>query len=309
MRKIFFVSSRFPFHLVIYPGSGPEFAAAYDWPVQPLDTIASADCDMAVVENRLDVEDIAPLEVFLNAKSRRFPVFFKLSDPTMPRSRNPGVRYILGKADAPGVHYLSVYRPAGPLADFVSTLRRSRVAIAPFAYEPSREVAVAFAERRRRIFLSGARSRRLYPLRESLNRRVAWNPLVRRLVDRLPHPGYPDVGERKRHDVVRDRYVQRAARSTHFFLDPSRYGVELMKYLECAYAGSVPFGAPALSLRSLSGADFAESQCRTRDMRMAIGMPLDEMDAIASTYRAAMGAARDPRRLDAHLDDQVGVLV
>jgi hypothetical protein len=305
VKKVFFASRRFPFHLVIYPGSGPGFGRAYGWPVEAIDEIGTADFDVAIVENRLMEEDIAAIEAYLAGSKQKKPVCFKMSDPEMPRSRDPGVRYILGKADEPNVHYLSVYDPAGPLADFFAGLRRSRILRAPFPYEPDREIRVPIAERSRRVFLSGARHRRVYPLREGLYRRVAWNPWARRLVDRLAHPGYPDTGRQARHDVVRERYVERAAASTHFFLDPSRYRVELMKYLECAYAGSVAIGMPASSLPQAAVENFVISECRTDDLRRAVGMPVDEMEAIAAAYRNAMRISRAACALDAALDGQI----
>jgi hypothetical protein len=305
VKKIFFASRRFPFHLVIYPGSGPGFGRAYGWPVEAIDEIGTTDFDVAIVENRLVAEDIAAIEAYLAGSKRKKPVCFKMSDPEMPRSRDPGVRYILGKADEPNVHYLSVYDPAGPLADFFAGLRRSRVLRAPFPYEPDREIHFPIAERSRRVFLSGARHRRVYPLREGLYRRVAWNPWARRLVDRLAHPGYPDTGRQARHDVIRERYVERAAASTHFFLDPSRYRVELMKYLECAYAGSVPIGMPASTLPKAAVKNFVVSECRTDDLRRAAGMPVDEMEMIAAAYRNAMRVSRAACALDAALDGQV----
>lgn len=309
MRKVFFVSRLFPFHLVIYPGSGAGFGRAYGWPVEPIDRIASVDFDVAIVENRLLEGDIATLEAFLTGASRKRAVFFKMSDPEMPRSRDPGVRYILGKADERDVHYLSVYEPAGPLAAFFAGLRRSRVVAAPFPYETEREVDVPIVGRACRVFLSGARHRRIYPLRESLYRRVAWNPLARRLVDRLPHPGYPDTGKPARHDIIRERYVARASESTHFFLDPSRYRLELMKYLECAYAGSVPFGVPASALPRPASENFVVSGCRTVDLQRAVTMPVDEMEIIAKAYRGAMRTSRNAQALDAALDEQINAVL
>ena len=305
MRKVFFASRHFPFHLVIYPGSGPAFGRAYGWPVEPIDDISSVAFDVAIVENRLTAKDIAALELYFADPRRRGAVFFKMSDPEMPQSRDPGVRFILGKADAPGVHYLSVYKPAGPLAEFFAALHRSRVVRAPFPYEPQREINTPIEGRARRVFLSGARHRRVYPLRESLYRRAGWNPLARRFVDRLDHPGYPDIGRSARHDIVGERYVKRAAGSTHFFLDPSRYRVELMKYLECAYAGSVPIGALASTLPRAAAESFVISECRAADLRRTVTMPLDEMEALAGCYRNAMRVARDPKTLDAMLDGQI----
>jgi hypothetical protein len=305
VKKVFFASRLFPFHLLIYPGSGPGFASAYGWQAEPIDRIGSTDFDIAIIENRLLEEDVATLETFFATAPRARPVFFKMSDPEMPRSRNPGVRYILGKADQPDVHYVSVYRPAGPLAEFFARLRRSRVATAPFPYEPGREIDVPLDRRSRRVFLSGARNRRVYPLRESLYRRATWSPWTRGLLDRLAHPGYPDTGKPARHDITHDRYVARAATSTHFFLDPSRYRVELMKFLECAYAGCVPIGALPSTLEEIVESHFLSSQGRWADLRDATRMPEEQIRGLASGYRAAMRRERDAALLDAALDSQV----
>ena len=147
MKKVFFVSRLFPFHLVIYPGSGPGFGRAYGWAVEAIDDIGTVDFDIAIIENRLTEADIAVLDRYLANPRGRGAVLFKMSDPEMPQSRNAGVRFILGKADAPGVHYLSVYEPAGPLAEFFAGLRRSRVVTAPFPYEPQREINTPIGDR------------------------------------------------------------------------------------------------------------------------------------------------------------------
>jgi hypothetical protein len=181
--------------------------------------------------------------------------------------------------------------------------------MAPFPYDPQREVDLPMARRTRRVFLSGARHRRVYPLRERFYRRAAWNPLARRFIDRLDHPGYPDTGRPARHAIVGKRYVERAAASTHFFLDPSRYCVELMKFLECAYAGCVPIGVPASTLPGPAAESFMICECRTADLRRAVTMPLDEMEAMAGAYRRAMRASRDAGALDAALDRQIDAIL
>ncbi len=70
--------------------------------------------------------------------------------------------------DLPGVHYFSIYDPEGPLLDFVRSLKRSRVVRLPYPYDASKQIDRDFALRKRRILLSGAQSRKLYPLRYSL---------------------------------------------------------------------------------------------------------------------------------------------
>lgn len=303
MKKIFFVSCDFPF--VIYPGSGPEFGEAYGWEVRRLSELSAAECDAGIVENRLCPDDIVLLDRFLSAPNGpRFPIFFKISDPWMPRSRNKEVQYIFEKRDTPGVHYATVYQPAGPAADFFASLTVSRVVRMPFPYEKRREVDRRMKDRTRRVFLSGARGRRLYPFRESMFRRFSFNPVARRTLARLIHPGYSITGN-LRHDVIREKFVAYAASFTHFFLDPSRYGVELMKYLECAYAGSVPIGAIPESLASTAAKCFVRSDCRTLQLLRAVRMPVVEMEAIARDYRDAMRAARDPALLNKEMDDEI----
>jgi len=310
VKKVFFVSREFPFHLVIYPGSGPEFGRSYGWPIATVDEIGEQDADALVIENRLRESDVSRLDRFLAEPARRRPpLFLKVSDPEMPLSNDVGVRWILAQRDRPGVHFLSVYEPRGPLADALRGLRVSRVVRAPYPYERRREVDRAVAERRRRLFLSGARSRRLYPSRSALVRRRAWNPILRAAVARLRHPGYPDLGATPRHDVVREKYVDLAARHTHFFLDPSRYGVELMKYVECAYAGCVPLGELPTSLEPIAGGAFVRWNGSTLSLLRELRGSSEGMRAAAQRYRETMRAARDPRVLDAEVDRQLAIVL
>lgn len=310
MKKVFFVSREFPFHLVIYPGCGPAYGRAFGWSVRAIDEIGSADCEVGIVENRLQAADLAHLDRFLARPcSQRFPLFFKLSDPEMPLSKNEGVRWIFAQRDRPGVHFLSVYDPAGPLAEALAGMKTSRVARAPFPYDRSREVERPLAGRRRRVFLAGADDPHLYPFRSAMFRRCSRNPLARLALAPLPHPGYPDIGARRRHDVIGTRFIERAAQCTHFFLDPSRYGVELMKYNECAYAGAVPLGEIAPSLEVVAGSCFVRSDGKTLDLLRRVRRPLDELAAIATGFREALRTARDPARLDAALDVQLRAIL
>ncbi len=304
MKKVFFVSRAIPWERVIYPGSGPAFGEAYGWEIRAIDELPVAECDVGIVENRLGADDLPHLERHLARPSdRRFPIFFKISDPEMPLSSDPGVRYLFGKRDHPGVHYLSVYEPAGPVRELFEGLTTSRVARAPFPYDRRREIDRPLDGRSPKVFLSGKKSRSLYPFRAAMFRRHRWNPVARTALARLRHPGYPDLGAPPRHDVIGPKFVEHAARYTHFLLDPSRYGVELMKYTECAYAGCVPIGQVPPSLEAIVGRAFVRSDGRTLDLLRAVRRPLDERRALAAAYREALRAARDPARLDAALDE------
>jgi hypothetical protein len=129
--------------------------------------------------------------------------------------------------------------------------------------------------------------------------------LLRLAVHDLPHPGYPDLGVRLKHGVVRERFVSYAAAYTHFFLCPSLYESEFAKYLECAYAGSVPIGLLPKSL-ALSVKDCFLTWCgSTHELLRALAANLDDMRFIASQYRTVLRSLREPAFLVRNFEEQI----
>ena len=305
MRIIYFVSPTFDFSTLIYPGVGPAYARSFGWPTASLDALSRTPCDVAVIDNRLTPPDRAHLDRELAAPRRNFPVFFKLSDPEAPHYRDESTRYIFAKRDVAGVHYLSIYDPQGPLLDFVASLRRSQVLRLPFPYDATREIERDMGSRRRRVLLSGAQSPAYYPLRYGLHRRRRFDLLLRLAVAELPHPGYADVGEGLRHNLVFEAFIEHAAQFTHFFLCPSRYRVEFMKYVECGYAGSVPIGEPPDSLAPEVKDCFIVYSGKARELLRALAADRREMAERAAAYRAAVRKLRDPATLLADFEAQI----
>jgi len=218
MRVAYFSSDTHPYHLAIYPGVGPAFARPLGWPALPLSQLASGACDVAVVDNRLEAPDVALLEALLERPAaERPPIFFRISDPDMPRSDNANVRFIFRQANRPGVHFATTYDPAGPFLDFVRSLSQSKVVPLPYAYDATRELNLGLAGRSRRIFLSGARNKALYPLRHKIRRQSKWSPLGRLMVFDLRHPGYPEAAP-LRHNVTHERFIAMATRFAFFRL-------------------------------------------------------------------------------------------
>ncbi len=310
MKIAYFISSGFPYETVIYPGVGPRFGRSFGWSIEPISSIRDATCDVGIIDGRLTEEDFGHIDAFLAAPPRRnFPIFFRLSDPEMPTYDHQDDRYVFRKQDLPGVHYFSIYDPAGPVLDFVKSLKRSRVVRLPYPYDVSRQIDRDFDQRRRRVFLSGAKRRKLYPLRHSLHWKSRWNPLAWLAVSKLRHPGYPDSGQPLRHGLVHERYIDHAAGFTHFFLCPSRYRVELMKYVECGYAGCVPIGEPPHSLAQHVRHCFLPYSGRTMELFRAISAASQEMREMAAEYRRIMRALRDPSALNAALEDQIRAIL
>ncbi|CDX33950.1 hypothetical protein MPLA_1690027 [Mesorhizobium sp. ORS 3359] len=298
LRIIYFHSDTHPYEKAIYPGVGPAFARPLGWEVRPISGLDAGDFDTGVMDNRLEQADVERLRRYLEHPAKwRPPIFFRISDPDMPDSANPNVRFIFDCADLPGVHYATTYDPEGPFLAFTKRLKISGVARLPFAYDSAREIDAPLRGRSRRLFLSGASSRDLYPVRYALRRRRRWSPLLRYLVYDLQHPGYPEQGKPQRHDITHERFIALAARSTHFFLCGTRFNVELMKYVECAYAGSVPVGVPANSLSAAAKRCFQPHTGRSRDLVRDLYEPISRLENRAVAYRDAMRELRSPSRI------------
>lgn len=310
LRIIYFYSDTHAYEKAIYPGVGPAFARPLGWEVRPISALDGGDFDLGVVDNRLEEADVARLERHLALPARSRPaIFFRISDPDMPDSANPNVRFIFDCADLPGVHYATTYDPEGPFLVFTRRLNASGIARLPYAYDSSREVGAPLLGRSRRLFLSGNNSRELYPIRYALRRRRRWSPLLRYLIHDLKHPGYPGQGKPQRHDITHDRFVALAARFTHFFLCGARFNVELMKYVECAYAGSVPVGVPANSLSAAAKRCFRPHTTRLRDLISDLREPISGLEGRAAAYREAMRELRSPARIVSEFAAQAGAIL
>ena len=304
MRVTYFIASNFDYSQVIYPGVGAPFARALGWPVEPISQLGRGDFDIAVIDPRVQREDVPYLSIYLDKPlAKRRPVFFKITDPDTPLSRRFAQRFVFDQANRPGVHYASAYDPAGPLVPFVQSLTSSRVAPLPFVYDQSREVDRPMQSRRRKVLMSGAVSRRVYPLRHRLIWSRRLHPLAFLSVDRLKHPRYPDIGQRQRHAVTHDRFISKAAGYTHLFMCPSVYSVELMKYVECAYAGCVPIGLPPNSLARVVKDSFVTWERGAGDLWKSVRIDSLEASERASAYRTSMRALRDPARVVAEFED------
>lgn len=310
MKIFYFVSSTHRYDEAIYFGVGPPFGMAYGWPVKSLSELSDCDCDIGIIDNRLERDDVAALELFFSRPAeRRFPIFFRISDSDMPVSTNPHVQFIFACGDRPGVHFATTYDVEGPFKTYVSKLKRSRVLFLPYPYDRAREVELDLSQRRRQIFLSGAESPRLYPLRHALRvkRQQSW--LLKLAVHELQHPGYPDLGVQLKHNIVREQFVSYAAGYTHFFLCPSMYRSEFAKYLECAYAGSVPIGEPPTSLAASVSNCFLTWHGTTWELIRTLAARHCDMRERATRYREIVRSLRDPETLVRNFEVEASALL
>src|SRR5277367_4466164 len=152
----------------------------------------------------------------------------------------------------PNVAILTPYEPSEWLKMVVDKFN-PKLLVLPYPYVTEAERPLAFEDfsgRLDRAILTGARSSRKYPRRAMVSRLRYVLPRYRKNFDVLEHPGYPSLGEARRHNLIFDDFVKFIGGYKYFFVDPSRANLEFLKYTECAYAGCVPVGAPAASLPS-----------------------------------------------------------
>lgn len=300
MRIVYFTASQFDYGKVIYPGVGARFGNALGWEVASVAQLAGTEFDTAVVDPRVQPEDIPYLEDYLSRPAaRRAPLFFKITDPETPLSKNPAQRYTFEQADRAGVHYATAYEPAGPLQEFFEGLSVSIVAPLPFPYDTQREIDIPMDGRKRKVLLTGEQWRRIYPLRHKALMTWKWNPLGRLAMDVLRHPGYPDAGTKPTHNITHDRFVAKLGEYKLALMCPSVFGVELMKYVECAYAGCVPIGEAPRSISEEVCDSIVNWKGGGAALLKAASMDDAEASQRAMAYRSAMKRLREPGRVTA----------
>jgi hypothetical protein len=78
-----------------------------------------------------------------------------------------------------------------------------------------------------------------------------------------------------------------------------------MKFVKCAYAGSVPIGECADSLKEYVGHCFINYSGHFAHLIKSVMSTREEMQARASEYRSIMRSLRDPVRLNATFKEDV----
>lgn len=310
--KSYVLSGAFHYERTIVPDQGPAYAAAMGWPTLPLDALREAPPGVCVIDQRITEGEGARLQTWLRTRASPSPVLLKVVDPYPEYTRDhPYYRLLFAVVNLPGVHFLTVYEPRERTEELRQQCTTSRMLWLPYAYVASAEREVPMAGRRRRVLLTGAMEPGVYPTRAALARRQRFDPVVRLGVDRLPHPGYPDIGHTLKHQAVGPAFVDRLTQYRGMVLDPARCGLEFLKYRECAYAGCVPVGELPDSLREAVRDYVAPLRPSHlwRDVRRLLSMSVTEAADRAAGYRAVLRRIRHPAVLEATLDQELAPLL
>ncbi|HWX80142.1 MAG TPA: hypothetical protein VNZ02_08635 [Steroidobacteraceae bacterium] len=266
--------------------------------------------EAVIIDDNLTEDEARLVRKFV--ERQQAPVLLKVVDPYWVRG-NHGRRKTTYSAlvetycRLPNVAILSPYEPSEWLRMVVDKFH-PKLLVLPYPYVAEAERPLdfeGFSARLDRAVLTGALSGRKYPRRAMVHRLRHILPGYRRNFDLLPHPGYPNLGEPLRHNLIFDNFVKFIGGYKYFFVDPSRADLEFLKFTECAYAGCVPVGQPAASLPEAARRLVLETSKFLKLMRKpaAVRDPVHFEAALA--YRAVMSKSRKSEELRQRLEDFV----
>jgi hypothetical protein len=240
LQVCYLISAKFDYDGLIAPDAGPSFANDYGWPTRTLAGVRDMSPEIAIVDPRFPAEEIPELHASIRESSTVFVL--RVCDPFWEYTRGHcWYRFVSEMLDHPRFHVMLTYQPAEVTALLATRARRSQFVFAPYVYRPDHELPIDHANRSRKLLLSGASSRSVYPLRAQIRRVASFWPWLRLSSTSLPHPGYLK-GPNLLHSVIGRAYIARLAAFRFAAVCSSRCRLEFLKYREFAYAGVVPVG-------------------------------------------------------------------
>ncbi len=291
--------------------AGPEYAKSLLLPCSGVSSLRGpASGDALIIDNNLTAGEVGIVQEVI--ERQQSPVLLKVVDPYWVRG-NYG-RYKSAYAGlvethcrVPNVAILSPYQPSEWLKMVVEKFN-PKLLVLPYPYVAEAEQPLeltSFSARLDRALLSGALSGRKYPRRARVYRLRYLMPRYRRNFDLLEHPGYPNIGEARRHNLIFDDFVKFISGYKYFFVDPSRANLEFLKYTECAYAGCLPVGVPAASLPAAAQQLVLETSRFLKSMRQPAASRNRGHFEAALAYRAIMSKSRNSGEIRARLESFV----
>lgn len=291
--------------------AGPEYAKSLLLPCAGVSSLReSASGDALLIDNNLTAGEVGVVREVI--ERQQAPVLLKVVDPywvrgNYGRHKSAYAALVETHCRMTNVAILSPYQPSEWLKMVVEKFN-PKLLVLPYPYVAEAEQPLeltSFSARLDRALLSGALSGRKYPRRARVYRLRYFMPRYRRNFDLLEHPGYPNIGEARRHNLIFDDFVRFISGYKYFFVDPSRADLEFLKYTECAYAGCLPVGTPAASLPAAAQQLVLETSRFLRSMRQPAASRNRGHFEAALAYRAIMSKSRNSGEIRARLESFV----
>jgi hypothetical protein len=291
--------------------TGPAYAKSLQLPCFGLSALREhASRDALIIDNNLTAGEVGIVQEVI--ERQQAPVLLKVVDPywvrgNYGRHKSAYAALVETHGRLPNVAILSPYQPSEWLKMVVEKFNPKLLVLPyPCVVEAEQPLELtSFSARLDRALLSGALSRRKYPRRAMVYRLRYILPRYRRNFDLLEHPGYPNIGEVLRHNLIFDDFVKFIGGYKYFFVDPSRANLEFLKYTECAYAGCLPVGTAAGSLPEAAQQLILETSKFLKSMRQPAALRNRVHFESALAYRAVMSKSRNAGETRARLQSFV----
>jgi hypothetical protein len=287
----YIISETFDYDRLICDDAGPAYAKRQGWTCVPLRDAHQVASKPHVFDNRLSNSDLDALESHVTTFANRV-VFIKVVDPRLETISQPFYQRALALVKKPNLQLIGPYHATGITELAQRVAGREIYRFFPYAYDPARErlITQPGKSRRRKLFLTGAIVPGIYSDRVRFYKAQRWTWWGSRLVIRLSHPGYPDIGDSRTHAHIGDHFIDLLSAHAGMWVDGADNALELLKYTECAYAGCAPFGMPASTLPPDAAAEVwpIPAGREAQALRAGLSRSVDALAASASRYREAL---------------------
>jgi hypothetical protein len=307
MKKIYLLSNGFDYSKMVSSASGPEQAERNGWETDSLSNVSDHLEKWILIDNRLTEKECKRVPEVVQ-KHRSTPFCFVVIDPYEEWCRDHWYyRLLFRLAGEENVFFLSKYTPDEVVEDIRRQSGADKMVVLPYPYPREQEVSTPWEVKDAKVFFSGNQNANVYPYRHKFNNVSRYWPFANSKVSKLEHPGYPDIGENKKHNIVGKKYVKEISNHQFMFISPSRCHLEFLKYGECAAAGSVPVGVPPEGFTPEMRAPFVELDFTNylsliRSMHALFAMSEEERASRAKEYRQAMKKYRSVDRINEKLN-------
>ncbi|WNZ27299.1 hypothetical protein HJG54_30900 [Leptolyngbya sp. NK1-12] len=304
MQKVYILSDEFNYSKMITYDAGPLYADQMGWKTSSIKAIAPQVNQINIIDPRITESECYYLET-LNLEKINSIFFFRIVDPYYEQCNNHWYyKFLVKIKDKQNVYFLSPYQPEEFTKDLDDATNNEKLLVIPYAFKTRCHINSNLKIRKNKIILSGAIGSLFYPYRQKFLDKVGRNILLRHRIELLEHPGYPDIGQKQRHDYIGTKYIEHLSRFRFMFVSPSRCSLEFLKYTECAHARCVPVGKAPRSFSLNQKNTFIELDFNHlfQSTSRLFSIPLSELQNIAEQYYQVMKVERDPDLLNSKLD-------
>lgn len=305
MDKVIILSQDFKYSNMITYDAGPGYAELMGWQYDYLNNIQLYSNSIIIIDNRISELECFKLQEYISEHKNLY-FLLKIVDPCEEWCRNHHYyRFLFEIKDHQNVFFLTVYEPAELTKEINDLTDNKKMIFVPYAFNDTYKLKNALSSRKKKIVFSGNLDPYVYPYRYEFLKKIKRNPLFWNKIHLLKHPGYPDINQNLLHNVIGNRYIEFLSQFKFMFISPSRCGLELLKYSECAYAQCVPVGKAPLSFSSklqnyFINIDFSDFY---KSINYIFSIPMSELENIAENYYYTFEQERNPELLNSQLDN------